>query len=1816
MTNRLLTFLLALVLVFAWAVPAQAQQTNPPQTTDINVQWYDETGWLQSVPAVLLTGDSEPIYWVTLDKSLLGKYLGLEIIAPNGYDQFSLENGEEGLFFTWNRDAKAVTSEDALLITRYQGDPENGFLGEIQLYVSTQPVPAEYAGGEAVIPVYYVHVNGQRLDFAEKTLTTGTHTLRPESSRVGNYRLVSDGEVQVTVFADGASNVASVSFYYDDIQAEKTDAPTNPLANPPQNNQYKSGYGYVTGSTVNLREEPSTSSDTLAKLPHYTVCQIIGDTTRSGATWYQVVSRGVTGYVHGDYLKILSDAEYADFLGSYEYQAANGSAAPVTSKPTSKPTAAPTKKPAQKGQVTVYYYTTNDQLLDVEQRSLSQGSHTIFPESNAARDMKIVGRDSYTVTVYDDGYTDPSVLSFYYEEAGSETPAPDTPTTGYGRITATTLTIRKQPSTDASTVGKIKMGSIVPLLAYTTRDGDTWYQVTHEGVTGYVHGDYVRVLSQKEVEQYLQEQEEAKKTPAPQKNATITVYYYTTKDELLDVMQLTYGPGTHTIRPSSRAVGNRTLTGRSSYDVTVYQDGSANITAVSFYYEEKVTVITPTPSPEKVDLKSGYGYVTASTVNLRKGPSTKEDTVAKLPTYVLCQVLNATTANDGARWYQVVASSGETGYVHGDYLRLMSSADLASFLESNEYKLANGILPVEAEIKVEYRLEDGALLDSVVQFYQVGTHQIYPGSSKVQGLTLIGEGVRTVYVDEDGSATPKTVTFTYRAPKATVNIHYLDDKNRNVAPSQQITLSDGTHRVKAAPENLSSAWELAPGSASEIVITVERGVASRSDVYFYYQQISTPAVVTVHYFDTEGKVIANATTETLAPGTHRISPKGSIPAGYELVSEQTMTVEVYQNGTYSPQEVAFYYRKVSTQPKQATITVLYKDDAGRDVAPSQTRTYTDGTYTITPTPENLPEGYQTFPGTQTQVQVTVTNGVASRSQVVFYYQLVKAEPTVFNIPVFYYDTMGEKVASTQYIRVSEGTYTVPATPKDLPAGYELMMESSLIVQVFADGSTDPEEIAFYYRAPERSAIISIYVLDMEGSVISGPFTKELSGGRTHTVSIDPAWVPQGYDPASAQSVQVYVSRDGAAEPTTVRFRVEPLVVETPIPVGEPIFRYAKLTSGKVAFRNEPSTKRNSSIIRRYSKNDVVFVLKEQYNAEGEKWMWLNINGETGYMASEYIALMTQKESDAYQASQGATPVPTFTPVPTATPTATPTAVPTPETVTTDPIVQIITPPPVVTEPIIEVITPPPAPTATPYVGYALTTRSTALRTGVSASEMSVIQYLQANELVLVSSQLKDGTTGESWSIVTTLNGQAGFVQTAALRYITDREAQPYLDWWDAYNAIPSPTTLVTPSPEPIQVEGYGITVGDNVPFRQMASEYARIIDNLDMGEVVYISGQNWVNGVSWHSVTYNSTWGYIRSDLVRLMTIAEEDAYLERFNTAPPTMAITNNPYNPNGYSSYGYVDTSSVNFREGPGIYEDRIGELKRYAFCLVLGTERVEGETWYHVSYGGQSGYVHGDYFHQMSISELEDFLGSEEYMEGIRNNSSSGNEDDDVGYTGTGGLVSAEDQTVNQWKDPNSGVQVSYAPYVPPVGSPEPITQPTATLNPMPGYGNWGQPTDAATPTPSPTPTFNALPDVTYPTENGKGSGGSGIVWVVVIGLLAIVLVGVVTLMRYQQKKRRIALLQAKRRANAARAQQNAQRAYPRQPQPGQPRTSQYPNPSATVRRPASNGTVRPQPTSTYARTEGENPYAPNGTSAYTPPRPYAQPVNDPDDADDQP
>ena len=245
-----------------------------------------------------------------------------------------------------------------------------------------------------------------------------------------------------------------------------------------------------------------------------------------------------------------------------------------------------------------------------------------------------------------------------------------------------------------------------------------------------------------------------------------------------------------------------------------------------------------------------------------------------------------------------------------------------------------------------------------------------------------------------------------------------------------------------------------------------------------------------------------------------------------------------------------------------------------------------------------------------------------------------------------------------------------------------------------------------------------------------------------------------------------------------------------------------------------------------------------------------------------------------------------------------------------------------------------------------------------------------------------------------------------------------------------------------------------MPVRRWPTTSSAIDEELPANKIVYVTGQAYVEDNPWSITEYDGKWGYVRADMLRMISDNEMRAYINLVESLiTPEPAKTPVPYiyeyDPYELSCYGYVTTDAVNFRTEASSSSRRIRLMKKYALFIVYGTKEADGETWYKVSYNNQVGYLNGKYFKQMTVGEAEEFLKSSKYQEGLKNNAqntntnvsnggNTGNSGSSPATTGTpSGIVSAEDQKVNEWVNPNTGSTVSYEPFDP-FATPAPLAE----------------------------------------------------------------------------------------------------------------------------------------------------------------------------------
>lgn len=203
-------------------------------------------------------------------------------------------------------------------------------------------------------------------------------------------------------------------------------------------------------STLRIRESASTSSSVLGNMRNGSTFDII---SKSGS-WYQINYNGITGYVHGDYVKEIET-----------------SSAILT-----------------KGKV--YNVSTNLRV-----RSGASTSSSILGYLTNNTEVNIVGSEGEWYKIqYNSGYG--YVSKEYITTNNTEsnntgnTSASETEVnkTGYVyNVSSGGLRVRKEPSTSSTVLGTLYSGNSVNIVGET---GD-WYKIKYNSSYAYVHKDYI-----------------------------------------------------------------------------------------------------------------------------------------------------------------------------------------------------------------------------------------------------------------------------------------------------------------------------------------------------------------------------------------------------------------------------------------------------------------------------------------------------------------------------------------------------------------------------------------------------------------------------------------------------------------------------------------------------------------------------------------------------------------------------------------------------------------------------------------------------------------------------------------------------------------------------------------------------------------------------------------------------------------------------------------------------------------------------------------------------------------------------------------------------------------------------------------------------------------------------------------------------------------------------------------------------------------------------------------------------------------------------
>jgi len=1137
----------------------------------------------------------------------------------------------------------------------------------------------------------------------------------------------------------------------------------------------------------------------------------------------------------------------------------------------------------------------------------------------------------------------------------------------------------------------------------------------------------------------------------------VPVYYYDHNGNYIAENTALVRTGENTVWADPNHVPGYNVEG--SANVTVDAYGNCNPASVTFYCTaQSVETFVPVYYYDQ-----NGNYITESMAPVRTGENVVWADLTLAPEYIL--------NGEGAVTVWVDAFGVCTPANVTFYLALPAQPTEPPVVETPVLP-AETPVPAQAYVTVRYVNARDEEIYSEKVLCQQGDTSIAPQSGVLtDGYTLENDIPVVVHVDAQGIATPGEVTFRCQGgpPEATpqpvdVIVYYLNDENEPVASATTTTCYEGITPVRPAPVDLMENYVL-KGEGVQYVVVNEKGAEPATVTFYYtYQAPATQAptappapkvaLVPVVYRTTIGEVFYTDNTVTCTQGVNTVTPNAAyVPAGYQLRSADSVSVTVDEAGVAMPASVEFVY---FTGEVIRDITVYYKDLAGNDVASPQTRPCYLGANILANEPIDLRAGYRLI-SPETQTVMLDENGVMTVNGVV-------TDSVIFS-------------------------YEAPPTPTPQPTTMPYQLHP---MKAYCYPKSDTINFRSAPSTASDESVIRV-VGSHELGVIEGYIINERNE-QWYVVTI-------GEQTGFLRENVVRLLTD---DEVNALFGYTPTPAPTAIPDFAPIDRWGQVNDRSVNFRASIGGERITSM----AKGTHIFI----YDAEtrdGDGWYRANLNGRDGYVMAEFVDLLSESDSQAYQQTL-ASPMPVRTPEPTQTPvpvTATPTAVVTP---TPSP-----TPTAVVTA----------SPTPAPYTGYALTTRAVDLRTGVTIGD-TTLATLPANSLVYLWGQAY--IDGVCWHSAESLQMNiSGYLTDDVLRRITSEEAALYL-------AALQPQMTATPAPtaQPAPYTGYAVTNGNNVLLRAYSNTSAEIIEVLTAGEVVWVLAQEYVEGEAWQIVRFKNIYGYIRNDQLRMMSYEEQLQYEETLRTATPAPQATPTiaPITQESLSSYGYVTTNNVRLRSGAGTAHNYIRMMNQYAFALVLGSEDVSGKTWYHINQAGTEGYVLGDYFKVLTMGELTEFLTSDEYLQSEENTQS--NTGGNTGNT----ITSPEDFNVSVNWQTNQPVQVTYNPFM----------NPLVTVTPTVNVEQIATPTPTVAP--SVLPTTNFQPFVT-PEPNATGGSGSGWIWLALAGLGVIAGGGVYAYSIHRQNQRRAAQRAAQRRAQQQQAARNSAYQRPQQQYPQQ-------------------------------------------------------------------
>ena len=300
----------------------------------------------------------------------------------------------------------------------------------------------------------YVHVDYVKLD-TPTSATTAPSTGLPEPS----LRPIYTDDPEPTATVPPATTVTT---------NPTPTTVTDPVVDQPSENALPyDAVGYVTCSSLNVRNGPSTSYNVVGRLYLGETVYIKTSYVTSG--WHLIYYGNTVRYVYAAYVKITDATDgycyYED--GVYKKTTSSGTSDSGTSNTDS----------------TVYATVTATSL------NIRSGPNTSYSVIGSIPRGGVIVVKEYGATwskIQYGGISGYVSTQYFTITSGTTTPTTKTNT---ATVTASTLNIRSGPGISYTRIGTIPSGGIVTIISYDS----SWSKIEYNGTTGYVSTQYLKM---------------------------------------------------------------------------------------------------------------------------------------------------------------------------------------------------------------------------------------------------------------------------------------------------------------------------------------------------------------------------------------------------------------------------------------------------------------------------------------------------------------------------------------------------------------------------------------------------------------------------------------------------------------------------------------------------------------------------------------------------------------------------------------------------------------------------------------------------------------------------------------------------------------------------------------------------------------------------------------------------------------------------------------------------------------------------------------------------------------------------------------------------------------------------------------------------------------------------------------------------------------------------------------------------------------------------------------------------------------------------